>query len=136
MRWQYGSGFARTAPVGVSPRIKVIDTNMDGIPDTPVISTRKESSDPNSHEQVVYDINFGNNLLNARLPAYHRLDVRFSALTKIWNLDWTFYLDIINIYNHSNIIGYDYFVNPDLTVGRKATTMFPIIPTLGFSVKF
>lgn len=136
MRWQYGSGFPRTSPVGVKPRIEVIDTNNDGIPDTPIIATRKESSNPNAPEKVIYDINYGNNLRNTRLPAYHRLDIRLSALANYWNLDWTFYLDIINVYNHSNVIGYDYFVNPDLTIGSKAQTMFPIIPTLGFSVKF
>ena len=67
---------------------------------------------------------------------YHRLDVRLNAYADWWDLDWVIYLDVINAYNHSNVIGYDYYVNDDLTLGRETTTMFPIIPTLGFSVNF
>ena len=74
--------------------------------------------------------------LNSRKPPYHRLDVRFTAVTNFWSLDWSFYLDVINAYNRSNVIGYDYYINNDLTLGRDTSTMFPIIPTLGFSVKF
>ncbi len=81
-------------------------------------------------------MDFGNRKLNARKPEYHRLDIRLNAKADWWNLDWIIYLDIINVYNHSNVLGYDYFVNEDLTLGREKTTMLPIIPTLGFSVQF
>ena len=81
-------------------------------------------------------IDFADNKLKSRKPEYHRLDVRFTALSEFWGLNWTFYLDVINAYNKSNIIAYNYYVNSDLTLGREANTMFPIIPTLGFSVKF
>ncbi|KUG26585.1 hypothetical protein ASZ90_003568 [hydrocarbon metagenome] len=47
-----------------------------------------------------------------------------------------FYLDVINVYNRSNVIGYDYYINDDLTIGREKSTMFPILPTLGFNVRF
>lgn len=50
--------------------------------------------------------------------------------------DWVIYLDVINVYNQSNVVGYDYYVEDNLTLGRETTTMFPIIPTLGFSVTF
>ncbi len=135
LRFQYGSGFPSTEPIGIKPRIIATDTNGDGIPD-PQIATRKSFTDPNAPGQVIFDVNFGNNKYNSRKPVYHRLDMRLSALANYWNLDWTFYLDIINVYNHSNVIGYDYYIKPDLTLGREKTTMFPIIPTLGFSVKF
>jgi hypothetical protein len=59
-----------------------------------------------------------------------------NAFADWWDLDWTIYLDVINIYNHSNVIGYDYYVEDNLTLGRETTTMLPIIPTLGFSVRF
>ena len=68
---------------------------------------------------MIYDIDFGNNKLNSRKPTYHRLDLRLTALADFWNLDWTFYLDVINVYNHSNVIAYDYYVNPDLTLDAK-----------------
>jgi len=135
LRWQYGSGFPYTEPIGIKPRIILADTDLDGKPETPVIATRKNLGNPNEQE-VIYDIDFADNKLNSRKPEYHRLDIRLTALTEFWGLNWTFYLDVINAYNKSNIIAYDYYVNPDLTLGREANTMFPIIPTLGFSVKF
>ncbi len=135
LRWQYGSGFPISQPAGVKPRIILVDTNGDGIPDTPEIATRKPFFGTGNGE-VIYDVDYNNQRLNARKPAYHRLDVRFTAVTNFWNLDWAFYLDVINAYNRSNVIGYDYYINNDLTLGRDASTMFPIIPTFGFSVKF
>jgi len=134
VRWQYGSGFPYSEPVGVKPRIILEDQDLDGIPETPVIATRKNNS--GGEETVIYDIDFGDKKLNSRKPEYHRLDVRLNALADWWDLDWVFYLDVINIYNHSNIIAYDYYVTETLTLGREPTTMLPIIPTLGFSVKF
>ncbi len=136
VRWQYGSGFPFSEPAGIKPRIVLKDQNLDGVPETPVIATRKSLSNPNSEGQVIYDIDFGNRKLNSRKPIYHRLDVRLNAFANYWGLDWVFYLDVINVYNRSNIIAYDYYVTDNLTLGREPTTMFPILPTLGFSVKF
>ncbi len=134
-RWQYGSGFPYTEPTGVKPRIILTDQNDDGKPETPQIATRGSYFNPDDN-RVIFDIDYGGNKFNARKPAYHRLDIRFTALAEYWNMNWTFYLDVINAYNHKNVIGYDYYVNQNLTLGREASTMFPIIPTLGFSVKF
>jgi len=135
IRWQYGSGFPDTEPIGIKPRIILADNDLDGKPETPVISTRKNSSNPNE-QQVIYDTDFGDNKLNSRKPVYHRLDMRLTAFAAFWNLDWSFYLDVINVYNRSNVIAYNYFVTENLTLGREVNTMFPIIPTLGFSVRF
>ncbi|NWF88319.1 MAG: TonB-dependent receptor [Ignavibacteriaceae bacterium] len=135
IRWQYGYGFPYSAPLGIKPRIILADNDLDGKPETPVIATRTKSGDP-TEQEVIFNIDFGSNKLNARKPAYHRLDLRLTALTNFWNLDWAFYLDIINVYNRSNVIAYDYYVNEDLTLGHEANTMFPIVPTIGFSVKF
>ncbi len=135
LRWQYGSGFPFSEPIGIKPRIILADLDLDGKPESPVIATRQKNANL-SQQEVIYDIDFANNKLNARKPAYHRLDLRITALAEFWNLDWTFYLDVINAYNRSNIIAYDYYVTPELTLGKEPTTMFPIIPTLGFSVKF
>lgn len=134
IRWQYGSGFPYSEPLGVTPRIILADYDNDGKPETPVIATRKKTGNENA--EVIYDVNYGSNKLNARRPAYHRLDVRLSALAGYWGLDWTFYLDVINVYNRANVIGYDYYITEDLTLGREPTNMFPILPTLGFSVRF
>jgi len=136
IRWQYGSGYPYSEPQGIKPRIVFADLNFDGTPETPVIATRKGTANANGEEQVIYDVDFGDQKLNSRKPEYHRLDIRINFAADYWDLDWIFYLDIINVYNHSNVIGYDYYINDNLTLGRDATTMFPIIPTLGFSVKF
>lgn len=134
IRWQYGSGFPISSPSGITPRIVLADENGDGVPETPVIATRVPFLGGDG--KVIYDVNYNNQRFNSRKPAYHRLDVRFTAVTNFWSLDWSFYLDVINAYNRSNVIGYDYYINNDLTLGRDTNTMFPIIPTLGFSVKF
>lgn len=136
VRWQYGSGFPYSEPVGIKPRIVYQDLNGDGVPESPVIATRKSAVNPNEKGEVIYDVDFGDNKLNARRPPYHRLDVRFNFLADFWNLDWVFYLDVVNVYNRSNVIGYDYFVTEDLKLGREQNNMFPILPTFGISVKF
>lgn len=133
LRWQYGSGFPVSQPAGIKPRIIVLDENGDGVPETPEIAIRTPFTGGTG--EVIYDVDY-NQRLNSRKPPYHRLDVRFTAVTNFWNLNWSFYLDVINAYNRSNVIGYQYYINDNLTLGRNASTMFPIIPTLGFSVKF
>ena len=134
VRWQFGSGFPISQPAGVKPRIILTDQDLDGIPETPVIATR--NINPDGDNPVIFDVDFADKKLNSRKPEYHRLDLRINAFADWWDLDWVIYLDVINVYNHSNVVGYDYFVNDDLTLGRETTTMLPIIPTLGFSVRF
>ncbi len=136
VRWQFGSGFPYTRAEGIRPRIIMKDLDLDGTPETPVIATRKSISNPDSPEEVIYDIYFGENRFNDRKPDYHRLDIRFTFLANFWNLDWAFYLDVINVYNRKNVIAYDYFVTEDLKLDREQNNMFPIIPTLGFNVRF
>ncbi|MCF8241034.1 MAG: TonB-dependent receptor [Melioribacteraceae bacterium] len=130
VRFQYGSGFPITEAKGIKPRIALIDTDGDFEPDSPIISSRGS--------EVIYDVDFGDrtNRYQSRKPAYHRLDLRLSAFTQFWDFDWTFYLDVINIYNRSNIVGYDYFIDDDLSLKRESTSMFPILPTIGFNARF
>ncbi len=134
IRWQYGSGFPISQPTGIKPRIILQDQDLDGTPETPVIATR--NINPDGENPVIFDVDFNDGKFNSRKPEYHRLDFRINAFADWWDLGWTIYLDIINVYNHSNVIGYDYYINDDLTLGREVTTMLPIIPTLGFSVRF
>ena len=134
IRWQYGSGFPISQPTGIKPRIILQDQDLDGTPETPVIATR--NINPDGENPVIFDVDFNDGKFNSRKPEYHRLDFRINAFADWWDLGWTIYLDIINVYNHSNVIGYDYYINDDLTLGREVTAMLPIIPTLGFSVRF
>ncbi len=136
VRFQYGSGFPLTEAVGIKPRILLEDNDGDLIPETPVIATRT-SADGLSRE-VIFDVDYGDQTrrYSSRKPEYHRLDLRFNFAADYWDLDWVFYLDVINVYNRSNIINYDYYISDELTLEREATSMFPILPTIGFNVRF
>lgn len=136
LRWHYGTGYPFTKPIGIKPRIIYEDQNGDGIPETPVIATRKSFNNPEGEGEVIYDVDYANNKFNARKLPYHRLDVRFNFVTNFWNLDWVFYLDVVNVYNRKNVLSYTYFVDKNLELGRDQNNMFPILPTLGLSVKF
>ncbi|MBE0557659.1 MAG: TonB-dependent receptor, partial [Proteobacteria bacterium] len=123
--WRYGSNFPYTPALGVKPRIVTSD---DG---TPEIQTDVSGS-------VIFDVDRGDfeNVNTARKPAYHRLDVRFTAYTTLFGLDASFYLDVINAYNRSNVLTYNYYITDSVTLGSRPTTMFPILPTLGMSLRF
>ncbi len=123
--WRYGSNFPFTPATGVKPRIV---TSGDG---TPAIQTDASGN-------VIFDVDRGDfeNVNTARKPAYHRLDVRFTAYTTLFGLEASFYLDVINVYNRSNVLTYNYYITDDASLGSRPTTMFPILPTLGMSLRF
>ena len=120
-RWNYASNFPFTAPVGITPRI---------VSDTLVVNPLTN--------QVIFNLDYGDaaNRYSSRRPAYHRLDLRFSANTRFWKAEWSFYLDVINVYNRTNVLGYSYSIGSDLSVKQKTTGMFPILPTLGVNARF
>lgn len=88
--------------------------------------------------KVIFELDRGGveNLNTAQLPAYHRLDLCLTAYTSFWGTDWSFYLDMINAYNHANILRYRHFVRDAATIGVRETTMLPFLPTIGFSARF
>ncbi|NOY06476.1 MAG: TonB-dependent receptor, partial [Chlorobi bacterium] len=120
--WRFGTNFPYTEPVGVRPRIQ------DG---KPIIATDFAG-------KAILDVDYGNesNFNQERLPLYHRLDFRATARALFWGMRWEFYLDVINLYNHKNIIQYQFFVQPDGSLGRRDIGMFPIVPTIGFNARF
>jgi hypothetical protein len=128
IRWKYGSNFPYTPPLGFKPRIV---TGASGVVGQKVIQVDRSGN-------VIFDLDRGGeaNKYSARLPDYHRLDVRFTARADYWGLDWDFYIDVINVYNRANVLSYRFFANEDLSIGRTEVNMFPILPTLGFSVRF
>jgi hypothetical protein len=128
IRWHYGSNFPYIPPTRVKPRIVSINRNGET---EHLIQTDFSGN-------VIFDIDRGgnNNTTFDRLPSYHRLDIRLTAAADYWGLDWDFYLDVINVYNHKNILGYQYYVGDDLGVQRNETGMLPIVPTLGVAVRF
>ncbi|MBI5647966.1 MAG: TonB-dependent receptor [Ignavibacteriae bacterium] len=122
--WRIGSNFPITQPRGVRPRIVL----EQGVPQF----ARDFSGN------VILDIDYGDedNINQSRKPLYHRLDLRATATTRFWNADWSFYLDIINAYNHGNVASFRYFVDASGRLGRRTVTMFPLLPTLGVSARF
>jgi len=70
-----------------------------------------------------------------RFPAYHRLDI---GASKTWNLRWadlTVRADIINLYNHKNVLLYYYDMESEPPV-QKRVTMIPFFPSLGIELRF
>lgn len=137
LRWNYSSGLPYTEPIGIKPRILLKDNDGDGTPEKPEIAT-KFNLDPNAPKEVLFNIDYGidPNFYNARRPDYHRLDLRLSYYTNFWRLNWLFYLDVINVYNRKNVVGYDYFIDENLNLKRRETYQLPIFPTIGVSVRF
>ncbi|MGH2575416.1 MAG: hypothetical protein ACRDFC_06930, partial [Ignavibacteria bacterium] len=121
VRFNYSSNFPFTSPLGIKPRVV-----GDSLAVLPVVNT------------VQFDFDFGdkNNKFSARKPQYHRLDVRATAYTKFWNIDWAFYVDVINVYNRKNVIEFDYYIDENLKVRQKTVGQFPLLPTLGVNARF
>ncbi len=70
-----------------------------------------------------------------RYPLYHRLDLSFRKTYRASWGTWTPYLDILNVYNQSNVLFYFYDFAADPPT-RSGLSMFPILPTLGVEVSF
>jgi len=120
-RFNYASNFPVTKPVGIKPR-----TVGDSLATLPILNT------------VQFDFDFGDqsNTFSQKKPDYHRLDVRATAYTKFWGIDWAFYLDVINVYNRQNVIAYDYYIDENLNVREKRIGQFPLLPTIGINARF
>jgi len=75
-------------------------------------------------------------LYTARLPAYHRLDLRVTRFYALRHGSLRVYFDVFNAYNQKNVLSYTQ--SPLSTGGssiatqRKADTLFPILPSIGF----
>ena len=77
-----------------------------------------------------------------RLPPYHSLDFRFTKRSSYnrWELTW--YFQILNLYNRSNIDQYAFSERRDEETGMllgceiDEEPLLPILPTLGISVAF
>jgi outer membrane receptor protein involved in Fe transport len=97
-----------------------------GAPETPIVGA---IYDP-VHQ---YYIPISGALNSVRKPAYHRLDLSVSRTSShdTWQLRW--YLEILNVYNSKNVIGYDY--STDYST-RKEIKQIPFLPYLGVEVRF
>lgn len=77
-----------------------------------------------------------------RLPAYHSLDFRITKRSpyRRWQLTW--YFQILNLYNHTNVDQYafsevrDEDTGPVIGCAIEEEPQLPILPTLGVTVTF
>lgn len=77
-----------------------------------------------------------------RMPAYHSLDFRITKRSPYqrWELSW--YFQILNLYNHTNVDQYafsevrDEASNVVIGCEIEAEPLFPIVPTLGVTINF
>ena len=75
----------------------------------------------------------------ARLPAYHRLDLRATRNFRVGRNRLAVYLDVFNVYDHANLRGYEqrlFFNNGRLTVERVGDELLPLLPTFGVRFDF
>lgn len=131
-KWDVGvlftlrSGRPYSEALGVKPR--VIVGYLNGV-EYPTIQT-------NSEGKVMLDVDYERDAYSGRMATYHTLDVRVTTYPSWWGLNWSFYLDVQNIYNHENEQFVNYYVGGDGALRRRVTYGIPLFPSLGFSVNF
>ena len=121
LRWNFGSGLPYTRPVG---SYLLYEYHLDD--GRRVLDERPDSA--------TLGVLLGQR--NAeRYPNYHRLDV---SLRKTFQKRWgtlTPHIDILNVYNHRNVLFYfyEYVDSPPV---RTGISMFPFLPTAGVEIVF
>ena len=107
-----------------------------GEPRTPLIHTEVRLPDG----RIACDRQFGETH-SARMPAYHSLDFRITKQSSYrrWELSW--YFQILNLYNQRNLDQYAFSEVLNEETGAIECTieeepLFPIVPTLGVTMRF
>ncbi len=119
-KWSLGTGFPYTPVTNV---IRIVE-DLDG-------DGRYE---PEQGEGFFYQRDDPEEVYRSeRFPTYHRLDVRGEYHRVMRGIDWTFYLDIINLYSQTNV--YDYSYNDDYTK-REEIDGLPFLPSVGIKAWF
>jgi hypothetical protein len=76
-------------------------------------------------------------LYGTRLPSYYRFDVRATRRWTTSHGDFRFFGELVNVTNHGNVFGYDYFRTPNgsggIVLSREEETWFSILPSIGVS---
>jgi outer membrane receptor for ferrienterochelin and colicin len=111
---------------GVQPRI--ITINADG--------SYYNTVQVDESGNTILDVNYEKDRYSGKLNMYHSLDLRVTNYTTWFGLDWSFYLDIQNVYNRKNEEKSNYYVNEKGELKEKYTYGLPIFPSLGLSVSF
>jgi hypothetical protein len=70
------------------------------------------------------------------LPSYSRVDLRVAKDFTIFGAPTSVFLDVSNIFNTKNVMAYRYRFDNNGNPYREEIELWPIIPTIGISVKF
>ncbi|MFZ1979351.1 MAG: TonB-dependent receptor, partial [Bacteroidota bacterium] len=73
---------------------------------------------------------------SAYLPAYKRVDIRISKDFTIFGCSSSAFLDISNLFNFTNIQAYTYQYDNQGNPEIVAQELWPILPTLGMTIRF
>lgn len=144
LTWRAGSGLPTTRADRVTPLVGVVDDPVTGTENRFVLT------DPASGTvRLVPDYGDAADRFDARLPSYHRLDLRATYTAPFEAIDASIYLDLINVYNRRNTLGYQYYVAiepppeglpasltppPKVLLYREPVYLFPFIPAFGLRI--
>ena len=106
LRFTYGSGFAFT------PYFSQLDSS----------GTRYEWSEGKKNSE--------------HLPAYKRVDLRLGKEFSLFGTSANAFLDVSNLLNFKNVFAYRYRYDNNGNPYRTETELWPILPSLGMTVKF
>ena len=98
-----------------------------GNPYTPVVGVASKSG-------TFYAVDGEYN--SARLPDYHKLDIRVDKKFIFENWTLTAYLDLWNVYNKENVLSYSSKVDASGVITKTPRLDFGILPILGLSAQF
>jgi TonB dependent receptor len=116
--WRYHTGWP-TTPLGLQAVVE-----------------EEEDEEGNVTTETTYLPLLGK-LNSARLPDYHRLDVRASRRWRIGAASLDLFFDVQNVYDRKNVGGFDFEIDEDEgTLVRKSEAWPGIIPSAGISVEF
>ena len=73
---------------------------------------------------------------SAYLPAYKRMDARLTKDFEFFGFPSSAFLDVSNLLNFENVQSYRYQYDDQGNPEAVAEDLFPILPSVGFSVKF
>lgn len=71
-----------------------------------------------------------------RTPAYARLDLRAERFISFAGWNAVVYLDVQNVLNRQNVVGYQYTESPEFPGRIRPVEGSTLLPTFGFSVEF
>lgn len=146
VNWRFATGLPTTPAVRVEP---LLIAGED--PQQPGRQIYNVLTDPETgYARFVPDYGAPENVNSARLPEYHRLDLRLSFAGRLRQRPFEVYVDVINAYNRKNVLSYQPLIriegdNPSLPLAlrfpkpvlyRQPVYMLPLMPSFGFRFSF